>query len=164
MNISIEEFLEFSKGYMYSYSSALELSINKLFNVPFKGTNNHVIHTRFPQSYNCVIEVPFMGEISGGFLIEIVEEEWKEQFFLSFELKDSDMFRSALKELLNVASSISLEKLRVKNPNLNILCPRIIFGKLYCPEHRFISSTLVSDKFSPIHCHIYFNDIIPGVI
>lgn len=162
MNISLGEFLDFSKSYMTTFLNSMEISLQKLFNCTFTPSEEFVANKSLEQTYSCIIEVPFIGSISGSFLIELERNEWENQFFLEFDLREEKMFFSAIKELLNVASSISLEALRVKHPDLRILCPRIILGKIHYPDHRFISSNLTSKNLKPIHCHICFNEITPG--
>lgn len=138
----------------------MELSTQKIFGLQFTPDYEFESIQGFNQTYNCLIEVPFIGDLNGAFLIELNETDWRKQKFMDLELNDESMFLSAIKELLNVASSISLESLRKDHGDLKILSPKVVFGKILYPEHRFLNSRLTSSTLNPIYCHICFNETL----
>lgn len=154
------KFESFSESYISNFLQAMELSTQKIFGLQFTPDYEFESIQGFNQTYNCLIEVPFIGDLNGAFLIELNETDWRKQKFMDLELNDESMFLSAIKELLNVASSISLESLRKDHGDLKILSPKVVFGKILYPEHRFLNSRLTSSTLNPIYCHICFNETL----
>lgn len=162
MNAFLSETYGFQRLYIKSFLNSMQTSVYKLFNAEFRVSEQYETTIELKQKYDCLVEVPFLGSVSGSFIIELDRSDWEQQFFLEFDLVEEKMFLSAIKELLNVASSISLESLRSQHSDIKILCPRIILGKIYYPEHRFVSSALKSSQLNPIYCHICFNQTTTG--